>query len=114
LSKARWRIRLGAAAERDFVRILQWTQKTFGKRQAAAYRTTLLDALSALEDGPNIPGSRAREEILPGLRTFHVARAGRRGRHFIMYRAGDDQVVEVLRILHDAMDLSAHASTKSE
>jgi toxin ParE1/3/4 len=33
---------------------------------------------------------------------------GRRGRHFIMYRAASGNVIEVVRILHDAMDLARH------
>jgi toxin ParE1/3/4 len=39
-----------------------------------------------------------------------VAREGRRGRHFVLFRAGPEQTIEVLRILHDAMDLSRHLS----
>jgi toxin ParE1/3/4 len=108
LTSALWRIRLGEEAEKDFVRILGYTRETFGARQADIYRATLLDALAALEAGPDVRGSTARKEILPNLRTLHVARAGRRGRHFIMYRAGEGQVIEVLRILHDAMDLARH------
>jgi toxin ParE1/3/4 len=50
----------------------------------------------------------SREEIRPNIRTLHVARHGRRGRHFIMYRAALDHVIEVVRILHDAMDLARH------
>ena len=103
-----WRIRLGAEAEKDFARILKYTRDTFGDRQVEIYRTTLLDALAALTAGPDVPGSTARNEILPSLRTLHVARKGRRGRHFIMYRAGQGHVIEVVRILHDAMELALH------
>lgn len=60
------------------------------------------------------PGSAGRDEILIGLRTVHVARRGHRGRHFIKYRAADDQVIEVLRILHDAMDLVRHIPSESD
>jgi toxin ParE1/3/4 len=72
------------------------------------YRAALLEALAALEAGPDVPGSVAREEIRPNLRTFHVARHGRRGRHLIMYCAAEDHVIEIVRILHDAMDLARH------
>jgi plasmid stabilization system protein ParE len=54
------------------------------------------------------PGSVARGEILPNLRTLHIARRGRRGRHFILYRPAQGQVIEVLRILHDAMEMARH------
>ena len=69
--------------------------------------TTLV---AALEAGPEIAGSAARDEIPPGLRSLHVGRLGRRGRHFILYRPAVGEVVEVLRILHDAMDLARHIS----
>ncbi|WP_018264928.1 type II toxin-antitoxin system RelE/ParE family toxin [Methylosinus sp. LW4] len=108
MTEAPWRIRLGAEAERDFLRILQYTAETFGSRQMAIYKATLMDALAELTQGPNVAGSLARDEILPGLRTLHLARRGRRGRHFIMYRRAEGRVVEVLRILHDAMDLARH------
>jgi toxin ParE1/3/4 len=108
LTRARWRIHLGAEAEKDFIRILKYTKDTFGQRQVEVYRATLLEALAALDAGPDVPGSVAREEIRPNLRTLHVARHGRRGRHFIMYRADRDHVIQVVRILHDAMDLARH------
>jgi toxin ParE1/3/4 len=88
LTQPAWQIRLGAEAERDFARILNYTKATFGQQQAEIYKATLLEALAALAEGPNILGSVARDEILSNLRTLHVARRGRRGRHFIMYRTG--------------------------
>lgn len=108
--RRRWRIRLSEATEGDFVAILQWTAETFGVRQARDYRETLLAALAALGDGPDAPGSTPRDEILPGMRTLHVARRGRRGRHFVLYRTSGGGTIEVVRILHDAMDLARHVS----
>jgi toxin ParE1/3/4 len=99
---------MGAQAERDFVFILDHTREMFGERQAAIYRVTLSAAVAALEAGPDIPGSASRDEILSNLRTLHVARKGRRGRHFIMYRVGQGQVIEVIRVLYDGMDLGRH------
>jgi toxin ParE1/3/4 len=105
VTKSPWRVRLGAEAEKDFVRILKYTADAFGERQAAIYQTTLIDALTALHSGPDVSASASRDEILPGLPSLHVARQGRRGRHFIMYRALGGEAIEVVRILHDAMDL---------
>lgn len=102
------RVRLGAAAESDFITILRWTTKTFGRGQALIYRETLMLAIGALMEGAHIAGSQARDEILAGLRTLHVARGGRRGRLFLLYRAAEDGAIEILRILHDEMDLPRH------
>lgn len=109
-----WQIRLGAEAEKDFARILTYTKATFGHQQAETYKATLLEALAALGEGPNTLGSVARDEILPNLRTLHVARRGRHGRHFIMYRAGQGNVIDVIRILHDAIDLPRHVPPEAE
>ncbi|WP_370631432.1 type II toxin-antitoxin system RelE/ParE family toxin [Methylosinus sp. Sm6] len=105
---AAWRIRLGEEAEKDFIHILQSTKDKFGERQVGLYRQTLRGALATLEAGPDVLGSIARDEILPKLGTLHVARRGRRGRHLVIYRAAPGHVIEILRILHDAMDLARH------
>ena len=89
MAEQRWRVRLGAAAELDFANILKWTTENFGARQSRVYRNTLVLAIRELADGPDIAGSKARDEIMPGLRTLHVARHGRRGSHFLMEGALD-------------------------
>jgi toxin ParE1/3/4 len=104
----KWRVRLGAAAELDFANILKWTAENFGARQSRLYRDTLVQAMGELADGPNVVGSKARDEIVQGLRSLHVARHGRRGRHFILYRAAPGRIIEIGRILHDRMDLQRH------
>lgn len=113
MSGESWRVRLGAEAEKDFARILTHTASTFGPRQTEIYRAVLTDALTALLAGPDVPGSAARDEIMPGLRSLHVARQGRKGRHFILYRASAG-AIEVVRILHDAMDLARHIPSDAD
>jgi toxin ParE1/3/4 len=108
MTERKWRVRLGAAAELDFANILKWTVEKFGSRQARVYADILTLAMNELADGPEISGSKARDDILPGVRTLHVARHGRRGRHLLLYRAARGRVVEIGRILHDSMDLQRH------
>ena len=106
-----WMVRLSAAAEVDYREILRWTVKNFGAAQARIYADTLASALQALSAGPAIIGVKQRPEIGSGLRTLHVARNGRKGRHFVMFRVGREQerkVIDVLRLLHDSMDLERH------
>lgn len=88
--------------------VLRWTAETFGRRQATTYRATLLSALQALEGGPTILGAKSREDIGEGVRTLHVARGGRKGRHFILFRQSAPDTLDILRILHDSMDLAQH------
>ncbi|MFL6798544.1 MAG: type II toxin-antitoxin system RelE/ParE family toxin [Xanthobacteraceae bacterium] len=114
MAERRWRVRLGTAAELDFANILKWTTENFGPRQARIYRDTLVQAIGELVEGPDIARSKRRDEIMPGLRTVHVARHGRRGRHFLMYHAAEKSTVEIVRILHDTMDLQRHIPSANE
>jgi toxin ParE1/3/4 len=107
----RWRVRLGAVAELDFANILKWTTENFGARQAWIYRDTLVRAIGELANGPDVAGSKARDEIKPGLRTLHIARHGRRGVHLLLYRVVAGRIIEIGRILHDQMELQRHLPT---
>ena len=106
-----WTVRLSAAAEADYQKILRWTVENFGTAQARHYTDTLSSAMKALSAGPAIIGAKGRPEIGNNIRTFHVARNGRKGRHFVMFRVGNIRgrdVIDVLRLLHDSMDLERH------
>lgn len=106
-----WRVRLSAAAEADYRQILRRTAENFGSAQARTYADTLSSALKAPSAGPAIIGVKERPEIGNNIRTLHVARDGRKGRHFVMFRVGGIQgnnVIDVLRLLHDNMDLERH------
>ena len=107
-----WTVRIAGAAEADFAAIIAWTFEQFGDAQAGIYAATLSLAIEALIAGPEQPGVKARPEIGKGLFTLHVARNGRRGRHFVLCRADADPTrrqLDVLRILHDSMDLVRHS-----
>lgn len=113
----RWRVRLGARAEADFENILRWTVEHFGETQARVYAETLTTTIKALARGPDVLGAVGRDDIAKGLMTLHVARGGRRGRHFVIYRANAEvtpPVIDVLRLLHDSMDLRRHAGLGEE
>ena len=103
---ALWKVRLAARAELDFSEIITWTIENFGERQARTYVETLSLAIEALHDGPEQLGAEVRDDIGPGIRTLHVARQGRIGRHFVVFREAKDQYIDVLRLLHDSMDLA--------
>lgn len=105
---ANWVVRLALQAEQDYFDILRWTSENFGARQAEIYAETLLFALDALKDGPEILGVKAHNEIESGIRSLHVARNGRKGRHFVVFRVGGEYLIDVLRLLHDSMDLTRH------
>jgi toxin ParE1/3/4 len=97
MADQRWRVRLGAAADVDFANILKWTTEDFGARQSRVYRDALVQAIGELADGPDAAGSKARDDIMAGLRALHVARRDRRGSHFLMYRAAPNSTIEIVR-----------------
>jgi toxin ParE1/3/4 len=113
----RWPVRLSAAAEADFEHIIRWTSERFGDAQAIIYAETLSMAIAALTEGPAIVGTQSRDDILRGLRSLHVAREGRKGSHFILFRLAPRSsidAIEILRVLHDSMDLARHLGSSDE
>ena len=103
-----WRVRLASRAEQDFLEIVQWSAVNFGQQQAVAFAETLSLAISALAEGPEVLGAKRRDEIGNGVLTLHVARQGRKGRQFVVFRIGGANTIDVLRLLHDSMDLVRH------
>lgn len=109
--EGRWIVRPTKEADKDFAGILYWTMRQFGKAQATAYRQTIESALEALQGGPTVAGVRRLDGLSGGLMTLHVARGGRKGRHFIVFRVAPDAdhpTLDILRILHDAMDTARY------
>jgi toxin ParE1/3/4 len=103
---AGWQVRLSAAARRDFAEIIRWTTKTFGEAQARRYGDTINRVLGQLVAGPELPASRARPDLGPQVRVVSIARQGRRASHLLVYRITAGSELEVIRILHDAMDMT--------
>ncbi len=106
-----WLVRLTSAAEDDLDQILQWTAERFGKKQADGYAETLLTAAKSLTAGPMIAGVKSRNDLPSDIFTLSATRSGKKARHVFLFRAEprrDKNVIQVLRILHDAMDIPRH------
>jgi toxin ParE1/3/4 len=103
-----WQVRLAEQVELDLQNISVWTSENFGLQQAAAYLETITLAIEALFEGPAILGAKERSEIGPRIFTLHVARLGRKGRHFVVFKISQGQTIDVLRLLHDSMDLASN------
>ncbi|MDE2488328.1 MAG: type II toxin-antitoxin system RelE/ParE family toxin [Alphaproteobacteria bacterium] len=110
-------LRLTRSAEEDLRRILADSLADYGATGLERYRTLIGVALGDLSADGAPPGSRDRPELGDGLRSYHLMLCRRRGaidgqavrrpRHVLVYRPGPEELV-VLRILHDAMELSRH------
>ena len=112
------RVVLSENARRDIVRVLRWSESNFGELAAARYRALLLQALRDIAENPERPGSSPRPEIKPGIRAYHLRSSRdrvaatsdivRSPRHFLLYRQRAEDIIEVVRVLHDARDLRSH------
>lgn len=112
--KGPWLVGLVEAADLDYIDIIRRSVRDFGAMQAEIYAETLDSAIDALgEDGTETIGVKAREEIGPGIFTLHVARFGRKASHFLVFQV-DGSIIDILRILHDRMDLARHISLPDE
>jgi toxin ParE1/3/4 len=114
----RYRLVLSPLAASDIRVALIWSQERFGGRAAARYRDLLKQAIGDIAADPERPGSRERPDLASGIRTYHLAysrdaaRTGlgvvKKPRHFLVYRRRGDDVIDVVRVLHDARDLERH------
>ena len=98
--------RLSKFAEQDLADILRYTIKTWGMNQGAAYFQLLAVARTSIVNNPVLPGSKTRDDLATGCRSFRV------GKHLIFYRVLGD-CVEIARILHQSMDFSLHVGEET-
>ena len=103
----RWTVVLSDLAQRDFREITGSTARRFGRTQADRYVGLVNSTPRRLSSGPYDLLSTPRADLGDDFRAQHVPRPGR---HVVLYCPAADRpnVVEVLRILHDAMDFRQH------
>lgn len=107
---------LAPAARTDIVGTLEWSVRNFGDAVGNGYEALIVAAIELVRDDPSVLGSRERGDLAAGLRTLHlrtcrneVSPAAWRiasPRHVVVYRQVGG-VVQVVRLLHEAMDISA-------
>lgn len=111
-----YEIDLTLAARADIVDALSWSLENFGESVRDGYKALIFARLDAIGGNPTLPGTRDRSDLAADLRTVHlktcrneVSPTFRRianPRHFVAYRQVGE-VIQVVRLLHDAMDISA-------
>lgn len=109
-------VRISPQAYTDIADTLRFTEFRLGEALRSQYQDLLQGTFSSLAEEPTHLNSRARDELSPGLRSLHLSfnvlqmTDGRTitPRHIVFYRTGTDQVVEILRVLHDAMEIAQH------
>lgn len=91
---------LSAAAQADLEQIWDYTHEHWGVDQAERYLRELQRAIERAAANPRI--GRACDEIRPGYRKLAA------GSHVLFYRATTEDVIDVVRVLHQRMDVDRH------
>jgi toxin ParE1/3/4 len=91
---------LSPAAQADLEQIWDFTHNRWGVDQAEEYLRELQRAIDRAAANPRI--GRACDEIRPGYRKFAA------GSHTLFYRVTAEGVIDVVRVLHQRMDVDRH------
>lgn len=90
------------AALEDLRSIRAYTLETWGQEQEVRYLDKMWAKFDSLGQDPD--QYRQRPDLFPGCRI------AAEGKHVILFRAGPEQL-EVVRVLHSAMDFKRHLSS---
>lgn len=92
--------KLTKLAEYDLEKIWEYTVKEWSMNQAEKYIDSLLSGFEAIGEG-KIKG-KAIDSVLKGYKkALH-------GKHYIFFRFSQDNVAEIIRVLHVSMDVEKH------
>lgn len=91
-------IRIKAAAREDLKSIAKYTEEKWGREKRNNYLHDIDHAFQQLTSNNKL--GRPCDHVRSGYRTFPV------GSHIIFYVIGDDELVEIIRVLHKRMDVS--------
>jgi toxin ParE1/3/4 len=84
-------------AVEDLADIWNYTYENWSEHQADKYYQLLNESFNEIAGKPNL--GKNYGAIIEGLRGIKV------GRHIIFFRKVEDRKVEIIRILHESMDL---------
>lgn len=91
---------LSPAAQADLEQIWDYTRGHWGVDQAEEYLRQLQRGIERVAANPRI--GRACDEIRPGYRKLTA------GAHTLFYRMNTEDVIDVVRVLHQRMDIDRH------
>jgi toxin ParE1/3/4 len=91
---------LSPAAQADLEQIWGYTHDRWGVDQAEEYLRELQRAIERAAANQRI--DRACDEIRPGYRKLPA------GSHLLFYRVNAEGVIDVVRVLHQRMDVDRH------
>jgi len=114
--------RLSTTAEADIVDILAVSLDRWGSEASRRYSEMLNAAMRQIADHPDGRATRMRSDLAPGMRSFHTRFTLRRNPkaavkspvHVLIYRVVTPDLVEIVRALHERMDLRRHLDPSAD
>jgi toxin ParE1/3/4 len=101
-------IRRSRKAKREIYKALEYTKKQWGAAQAWRYATLITDAELTIARNPRC--GRSYDHITPGIWGYSIRQPGTSARHILFYRLASTHTMEIVRFLHEAMDLTHRLS----
>ncbi len=83
----------------DLTKIWEYTKSKWSEKQAEKYYRLIINSCNQISDKPEI--GKDYPEILPNLKGLKTAK------HIIFYRSNQNNDIEIIRILHEKMDLKS-------
>ena len=110
------RFRITQPAQSDLANILATSGERWGTDGRRRYALLLAAAMRTVAANPEQPLTQPRNELAPGLRSFHLRHARvnapqvkvKKTVHVLYYRAIQPGVIEIVRVLHEPMEPSRH------
>ena len=110
------RFRIAQPAQIDLANILGTSAQRWGTEGRRRYALLLAAAIRVVAATPEGPLTQTRNELSPGLRSFHLRHARvkapqakvKKPVHVLYYRAIQPGLIEIVRVLHERMEPSGH------
>lgn len=107
--------RLSPRAQADLAHILAESREKWGVEASRRYAAILEAAMLKIVAAPESAVTRARNELAPGVRSFHIKyvrqEPGAKVKtpvHIVYFRALGPDLIEIVRVLHERMDPTPH------
>jgi toxin ParE1/3/4 len=102
------RFKISLPAQDDLDAILASSEQRWGADARDRYAALLVAAMRKIAREPNATATKARDDVMTGVRSLHIRHAGRRGLvqrpvHLVFYSVTEADI-EVVRVLHERMD----------
>jgi toxin ParE1/3/4 len=115
---ARRRLDLTQATADDIADLLDYSAERYGTAARRRYEALIAAGLEDLRSDALRPASADRPEL--GVRTYHLRHARSRAgsvsglvsapRHLLVYELAADDLVRIIRVLHDSMEVERHVA----